>query len=105
MAANRALALEGRDIVCAALGVAPPAPEEEAIGSMATIVLPRRPQKEWVGGFDPLTERLRDRWAVEVPVFRWRDWPHSLLRVSAQLYNTRSDYERLAEAVAAEIEL
>lgn len=52
---------------------------------------------------DPLPERLRDKWSIEVPVFAWRDWPHRLLRISAQLYNTRSDYELLAEALSKEL--
>jgi isopenicillin-N epimerase len=73
---------------------------DEAIGAMATIPLPGPSGLSTIGDLDPLTDRLRDEWGIEVPVFSWRDWPQRLLRISAQLYNRPEDYERLAEALA-----
>ena len=98
MAANRHLVLQGRTIICEVLGIDHPVPDE-AIGSMATIPLPGPRGPGPTGDLDPLTDRLRDDWGIEVPVFSWRDWPQRLLRISAQLYNRAQDYERLAEAL------
>lgn len=99
MAANHELVLRGREIICSALGIDDPV-TAESVGSMATIPLPG--SREGVAGdLDPLTQRLRDDWSIEVPVFAWRDWPQRLLRISAQLYNTQADYERLAQALAS----
>jgi isopenicillin-N epimerase len=103
MQRNRALALEARDLVCAAAGTPPPCPDE-MIGSIASVVLPdglttdigwRRP--------DPLQSRLFDQWNIEVPVITWPSAPKRLLRVSAQLYNSRDHYVRLAEALTKEL--
>ncbi len=101
-ATNRAKVLEGRDIICSALDLPFPVPAE-AVGSMATVELPGPRTKGTAGDLDPLTETLRDRWSIEVPVFVWRDWPNRMVRISAQLYNTPADYERLAEALQAEL--
>ncbi|HEU5321755.1 MAG TPA: aminotransferase class V-fold PLP-dependent enzyme [Methylomirabilota bacterium] len=103
MARNRALALEARRLLCAAAGTAPPCPEE-MVGSLASVRLPdglttqigwRRP--------DPLQGRLLEAWGVEVPVASWPAAPRRLLRISAQLYNSRAQYVRLAEALAKEL--
>jgi len=48
--------------------------------------------------------------AIEVPVYAWPHTPadgsprRRLLRVSAQLYNTPADYDRLAAALAARLD-
>jgi isopenicillin-N epimerase len=102
MADNRDKVPEGRQIICSVLDLPLPVPAE-AIGSMATIELPGARSVGATGDLDPLTDTLRDKWSIEVPVFVWRDWPQRLLRISAQLYNSRGDYERLAEALQAEL--
>jgi len=38
-----------------------------------------------------------------VPVMSWPAAPHRLIRISAQLYNERGQYERLAEALRREL--
>lgn len=48
---------------------------------------------------DPLQETLLARYGVEVSVLPWPAPPKRLLRVSAQLYNTLPQYERLAEGL------
>lgn len=103
MAKNRALAREAREIVCAAAGTAPPCPEE-MIGSIATIVLPDGPTTDigWRRP-DPIQQRLFDTWRVEVPVMSWPAAPRRLIRVSAQLYNHRGEYEQLAKGLAHEL--
>jgi len=102
MARNRALALQARDLLCAAAGTAPPCPDA-MLGSLASVRLPdgtapvawRRP--------DPLQQRLFEGWGIEVPVMTWPAAPRRLIRVSAQLYNHRAQYERLAAALRKEL--
>ncbi len=94
---NRELALAGRDLLCEALGVAPPAPDT-MIGSLASVVLPwsdeplMQPQ-----GLDPLQVTLWDRHRVEVPVMRWPAPSLRLLRISPQAYNDIQQYRYLAD--------
>jgi isopenicillin-N epimerase len=69
----------------------------QMVGAMATVPLP-----ESAGASDADAERLRlallveDRIEVALHAWRGRLWT----RVSAQIYNDRSDIERLADAVA-----
>lgn len=100
-ARNRALALEARALLGDALGVAPPCPDA-MIGSLATLPLPPR-REPLPAGWDlarglPLHRRLLER-GIEVPVFPWPALPGRALRVSAQVYNARPQYERLAAAL------
>ncbi len=103
MQRNRALALEARELLCAVAGTPPPCPAE-MVGSIASVVLPdgltteigwRRP--------DPIQAKLFDQWNIEVPVMSWPSPPKRLIRVSAQLYNHRDHYVRLAEALGKEL--
>jgi isopenicillin-N epimerase len=48
---------------------------------------------------DSLQTVLFDRFGLELLVFTWRALGTRILRVSAQLYNTAADYERLADAL------
>ena len=105
MAANHALAMAGRDHLATTLGVAPIAPDAMT-GSMAALSLP--------GSRDEAASRalqrdLTDLDGIQVPIMPWPvraarradDAPAvTLLRISAQRYNERADYERLAEALA-----
>ena len=99
MRQNRALALEARDLLCAALGVERPAPDD-MIGALAAVPLP-----DGDGVYPPplyldaLQERLWVEHRIEVPIIPWPRPPHRLVRVSAQLHNTRADYEKLAAAL------
>jgi isopenicillin-N epimerase len=98
MARNRHLALEARRLLCAAVGTPPPCPEE-MIGSLASVRVADGPSDVGWRRLDPLQRRLFDEWRIEVPVMTWPAAPRRLLRVSAQLYNSRAQYERLAEAL------
>jgi isopenicillin-N epimerase len=119
MAANHALCLEARDIVATALATEAPAPDT-MLGSMAALPvrwdLPPVPQGSVGDGAagdpdetvpdDPLHDLLADRYHVQVPVYAWPPTrqpgraPLRLLRLSAQRYNDRRDYERLVAAIA-----
>ena len=103
-AANHALALWARDRLCAALGCAPPAPDA-LLGSLAALPLPaaRGERPAPVPGLDALQQRLWERHRIEVPVMHWPAWPARLLRISAQIYNSPEQYEKLAAALPLEL--
>src|SRR5205085_11335275 len=90
MRRNRALALRGRNILTQRLGLTAPAPDA-MIGSMATLLLPSLSDKA--------ADTLLDEFNIEVPFMPWPDSSMRLLRISAQLYNDESEYERLAGAL------
>jgi isopenicillin-N epimerase len=104
-ARNHALALEGRRLLTDALGVEESCPDE-MIGSMAAIPLPASshypiPEDIHVFGKNPLHDTLYREHRIEVPLLLDPAGKTRLVRVSAQLYNRREDYERLAEALLA----
>jgi isopenicillin-N epimerase len=85
---NRELALRARDLLCETLAIAAPAPDS-MIGAMAAVPLPD-------GDGDALQDRLLFEHGIEVPIMPWPAPPKRLLRVSASVYNTFDEYERLA---------
>lgn len=104
MAANRALALEGRDRLAAALGVEPLAPDAMS-GSMAALPLPG-PTDE--AAARALQRALSESDGIQVPITPWpvraarspgAEPSMRLVRISAQRYNELADYERLADAL------
>jgi isopenicillin-N epimerase len=103
MARNRALALEARRLLCAAVGTAPACPDE-MIGSLASVILPDSVTTEtgWRVP-EPLQARLFGAHGIEVPIMRWPAPPRRLVRVSAQLYNRTAQYARLADALRKEL--
>lgn len=96
MASNRALALAGRDIVCDALGIDPPCPDE-LIGAMAAAPMPAGAG----GAAEDLRRWLREVHRIVVAVSPWPGPGGRLVRWSAQQYNHLGDYERLGAALAA----
>jgi isopenicillin-N epimerase len=101
MRRNRALALHGRELICAAVGAAPPAPEE-MIGSLAAVPLPPAPPPTEIKGYGHFIDELHVRLnqlGIEVPVWAFPKPPQRLIRISAQLYNAPGQYERLAAAL------
>jgi isopenicillin-N epimerase len=105
MSSNHALAIEGRDLLTAALGIEPPAPAS-MLGSMAALPL-TIPGVDDDAAADALRHALVAEHGIQVPIGGWpvraarADGGPSqiLLRISAQLYNEPADYERLAEAL------
>jgi isopenicillin-N epimerase len=97
---NRALVLEGRDILCDALAIDAPCPAS-MIGSLASLPLPdgdSGPVND-LFPFDRLQVRLLEDYRIEVPVIAWPARPRRLIRISAQLYNSPPQYIALAEAL------
>lgn len=95
---NHELALEARDLLAEALEIPTLPCPDEMVGSMAALPLDD-PDGGEPRGADGLTQQLLDEFRIEVPVIRWRSPPRRLLRVSAQLYNARADFERLGDAL------
>jgi isopenicillin-N epimerase len=93
MQRNHQLAIAARQILCQALAIAPPCPDD-LMGSMAVVPLPKGP-------FLALQDALLKRYSIEVPVISFPQAPDRLLRISAQLYNASSQYEWLAQALIA----
>ena len=109
MAANHALALEGRDRIAATLGVRTSVPDA-LIGAMAIVPLPMAASDD---AAHALKMALIDEDQIEVPIVTWpvpaaRPSPlHPpeavVVRISAQRYNEPTDYGRLAVALAGRL--
>jgi isopenicillin-N epimerase len=98
MRRNHELALRARDLLCNQLSIGKPAPDE-MIGSMAAVPLPDGAAYVPPSLYgDPLQDALFER-GIEVPLMPWPHQPKRTLRVSAQLYNSIEDYEKLANAL------
>ena len=97
---NHDLAIEGRHILCDALEIEAPCPDM-MIGSLASLPLPDgdNGSVNELFPFDGLQDRLFKDHRIEVPVIAWPTMPKRLVRISAQLYNSRWQYEALAEAL------
>lgn len=92
MARNRALAIEAQGLLSDCLAIERPAPEA-MLGSLCSVPLPL---SNWTAR--ALHQRLVAS-GFETLVMPWTPSGSLVLRVSAQLYNTRAQYERLAEAL------
>jgi isopenicillin-N epimerase len=120
MAANRELVLIGRQRLLDALGHGASSSKalvpDDMIGSLSALELPtdlppaavEMPADAPAGStypLDPMHDELLHGHSIEVPVYTWPHTPTPgvrrlrLLRISAQLYNQESDYERLAAAL------
>jgi isopenicillin-N epimerase len=98
-ARNHALTRRGRDLLCARLRTAAPAPDA-MLGSLAAVPLPLVDEPT-VGtlGLDPLQVELFDRHRIEVPVMRWATPKLRLLRIACQIYNSEAQIAALAAAL------
>jgi isopenicillin-N epimerase len=102
MRRNRELCLAARRVLCATLEIEPPCPEE-MLGSLAALPLPDGTGDAPTSPLylDPVQDRLLFEHGIEVPVVPWPAPPKRLLRISAQLYNSLEEYERLGAALRA----
>jgi isopenicillin-N epimerase len=100
MERNRELALRARGLLCDALGVAPPCPDE-MIGTLASVPLgPGTFRFETTAlAFDDLDTVLREEYGFEVPVLAYPEGPSSIIRVAAQIYNSLGQYAALADTL------
>lgn len=98
---NHAMVVAARAHLCALWNVPPPAPDA-MLGSLAAMPLPL-PATANPSAPDPLYEALRAQ-RIEVPVYTWPGDGKRYLRISAQLYNTRAQFELLGERVLAHLQ-
>ncbi len=90
---NNELARQGAELVARRIGTSPP----DASGLAAAMRLVQLPQPLTEPDARALERRLLAEHGVVVPVTFHGGW--QWLRLSAQLYNTLGDYERLAQAL------
>ena len=99
MRRNRDLALQGRNLICDALGTTPPVPDT-MVSALASVEVPT---DEEVGPMsldgDPFHNYLLDEYSIQVPVMPWRHHDTKYIRISAQLYNHIDEYRYLADAL------
>ena len=100
---NHELALQGRDILCEALGLEKPCPDE-MVACIATLILPSENKS---GGIplhepDPLHTILSEKYGIQIPVWSWPSPQGRFIRISAQLYNSEEEYHYLAWALQQE---
>jgi isopenicillin-N epimerase len=107
MERNRELAVRARRLLAQALATPLPCPDA-ALGALAALPLPdgrsRRPPRSPLY-LDPLQDRLLAGYRIEVPVIPWPAVPRRLVRISAQLYNSLPQYQRLGVALRRELAL
>ena len=93
---NHDLAVAGRRVILNKLKLPEPV-SESMLGSLATIPIPA-----WTNHtsaqIQAVRTTLRTERRFELPVFRF-DATNVCLRISAQIYNSLDQYERLADAV------
>ena len=104
MERNHDLAVRGRRILCEALRIDPPAPEE-MLGSLASVPLPdaQTPVKVGRNYWHPLQKAVYEKHRVEAPVMIFPAPPRQLIRIACQLYNDESQVQRLAAALKSEL--
>ncbi|MEH1956228.1 aminotransferase class V-fold PLP-dependent enzyme [Nostoc sp.] len=92
---NHQLVLQGRQLICEALEVQPPCPEE-MIGSIAVVPMPASLENR---DFMSIHDELFDKFGIQVQVMPWQEKPRLLVRISAQIYNTLEQYEYLGKVL------
>jgi isopenicillin-N epimerase len=109
MSTNHQLVVNARRLLCESLHVTAPCPAS-MLGSMATIPLPPALQngppssadlrrfQGWLGA-DRLQAWLAGEHRIEVPIIRWGKDGRRWLRISTQAYNSRAQFEHLAEVL------
>ena len=100
---NHELALQGRDILCEALGLEKPCPDE-MVACIATLILPSKNKSRGIPRHepDPLHVILSEKYSIQIPVWSWPSPQGRFIRISAQLYNSEEEYHYLAWALQQE---
>ena len=96
---NHEMAIFGRYLLCETLDISPPTPDS-MVSSMSSVEFP---WDEDVGPApidgDPIHNTLYDEYRIQVPVISWPNHNRKYLRISAQIYNSKEDYEYLSDSL------
>ena len=96
---NHEMVIFGRDLLCETLDISPPTPDS-MVSSMSSVEFP---WDEDVGPApidgDPIHNTLFDEYRIQVPVISWPNHNRKYLRISAQIYNSKEDYEYLSDSL------
>ncbi len=98
---NHDLIVEGANLICEAIGIEQAVPES-MIGAMVAIPLPGTPTKGEIYD-DSLWDRVYLNHHIQVPIWELPTIHPRVMRISAQLYNTTEDFEKLATALQTEL--
>jgi len=98
---NHDLVVAGAEIICDAIGIKQQVPES-MIGTMVSIPLPGKVVEGEIYD-DSLWDALYQKHDIQVPVWALGKIHPRVMRVSAQLYNTIEDFEKLAGALKIEL--
>jgi isopenicillin-N epimerase len=96
---NKDLVIKGRNIICEKLNIKPQCPDE-MVASISTIKISSK--KDNIVDFheiDPLHLELLKNYNIQVPVWYWPSPEGRYIRISAQLYNNKEEYEYLANVL------
>lgn len=101
---NHELAIKGRNILCEALGIDAPCPDE-MIACISTLILPQDGATNGIPLHepDPLHAVLQAKYGIQVPVWSWPSPQGRYIRISAQIYNSEDEYRYLAYALKKEL--
>jgi isopenicillin-N epimerase len=97
---NRRLCLDARRLICNALEIGLPCPDE-MIASMAAFPLPPAAVEipHDYKSFSKLQERLYAEYGIEIPVWNWDHPVSRLTRIAVQLYNNPAQFVMLGNAL------
>jgi isopenicillin-N epimerase len=100
MTRNHSLVLNARKIICDALQIGLPCPDE-MIGSLASFPAPDTTFSGPLpkGYIDEAQNELFNLYNIEVPFGYWPSLPKRVFRISAQLYNSIDQYKILANCL------
>jgi isopenicillin-N epimerase len=99
MERNRQMAIFGRDLICEALDTTPPTPDF-MISSMSSVEFPSNEDIKSIPlDGDPIHNQLYDDYRIQVPVISWPNHNNKYIRISAQLYNSKEEYEYLSDSL------
>ncbi|HLP84204.1 MAG TPA: aminotransferase class V-fold PLP-dependent enzyme [Phycisphaerales bacterium] len=106
---NHELAIRGRDVICEMLGITPAAPDA-MLGSIVSMILPAHDEARHARVMaratkyhDALQDRLLHLHNIQVPVWGVAGLTMRICRISAQVYNSLDEYERLGKVLREEL--